>query len=630
MPVPAPNFNLFRSASVYSTASDASDLTFLSEDADTASASSNSPPLAPFSGLNLGDISGLTTPRAETPSTPRGIKPGQGYFDAWAPVPATATGVGAAATAITQAPIQGQGWAQGQGDGAGQCGSGVGQQAVAGPSRLPVLTSLPVRTDSRRIPSGGKDMGRTADKEEEEGDGQATPKKGFVVRSRPTVPIEPMAPLVQSRQPSLSVSEHDHDPDLYTALPSGRSLAETHAHAQASKLAHSHIHGVAPDAHAGTVPTHLPTRQSISGEDWESIHGEQGSEWGDEGTGEEEDGIGQLAGDGSGGDGFEAGAGSPMLPAHHSVQPQGQSGQDHGQEEQRPTAWLVTNPSSHTTQTQASRKTKRNIIIPRRAAPPPPPGPGTPQNASGTYPGQLSSASASSSASSNMPMYGDGRLHRMDRRASDDTTTSSTTVASSSSGERSGIGGQSRQALQPRWPNETEGTYAHNGVFDPARLPDSSLALAADSYSGKQDKGKGVAGRSPNLQIHTDRNEQYARPGSGSSGDTRTTHTQHRQPNGNGQFPDFPSPEMRYASNGNRTPSMDSLRAGGDVLLAKGLQAKANEDLAKAAWYYKQSADAGNSTGRMYWGESLRMNCRGYQLLTARSRVETRLWGRSG
>jgi hypothetical protein len=185
---------------------------------------------------------------------------------------------------------------------------------------------------------------------------------------------------------------------------------------------------------------------------------------------------------------------------------------------------------------------------------------------------------------------------------------SSSSIGGSAHGSASSI--STRQALQPRWPNETDAStsygLAHDGVFDPARLPDAP--------STKMDKGKGVAGRgNTDPQIPADRDEYHVRSGSASSGDARYYNV-----NGltNGRSSAMPSPDMRYASSGTRTPSMDSLRsangagtaaASGDVLLNKGLAARARDDLAKAAWYYKQSADAGNSTGRMYWGECFRL-----------------------
>ena len=175
--------------------------------------------------------------------------------------------------------------------------------------------------------------------------------------------------------------------------------------------------------------------------------------------------------------------------------------------------------------------------------------------------------------------------------------------SSGGSGNGSGSGMSSRQALQPRWPNEGESMYSagstgnsnSNSVFDPARIP----------LEGSKDKGKGRAGQAQ-LSIHTDAHHpaHLSRPGSASS------HTARGEPYGNGhghgRSSALPSPDMRANGfgngNGSKTPSMDSLRGGADVLLAKGLEAKTKGDLAKAAWYYRQSADAGNSTGRMYWG----------------------------
>ena len=475
-------------------------------DADTLSASSSSPPLAPFSGLNLGEISGLSTPRPETPTTPRGVKPGQGYFDVWAPqsvLPPTVNG-GRGHGVHTQA-----------------------QDPIAGPSRVSSLPALQPRSNVNT---------------DEPGDGQETPKKSFVVRSRPTIPIEPMAPLSASRTPVLPA------PDAGSVTTEGgyavqhiggsRSLAETHG--QVSKL----VQGVAPDAHAGTITTHLPTRQSMSGEDWESIHGEQGSEWGDDPV------------DTEGEAGFNAGSGSPLNPPA-----------SHLGEEQRPTAWLVSNPSAQSAQTSGSRRPKRNIVIPRRAAPPPPPGPGTPQH----VPEAVLASSASIAPS------------RMTRRPSTETAASIASVGSGSSG-----GSSSRQALQPRWPNETETNQ--NSVFDPARLP--------EGLNDIKGKGKGVAGRQTHLAVHTDHPGHAARPGSASSGDAS-----YMDGHQHSRSTALPLPDMR--ANGSKTPSMDSLRAGGDTLLAKGLDARSKGDLAKAAWCYRQSADAGNSTGRMYWGERL-------------------------
>jgi hypothetical protein len=40
-----------------------------------------------------------------------------------------------------------------------------------------------------------------------------------------------------------------------------------------------------------------------------------------------------------------------------------------------------------------------------------------------------------------------------------------------------------------------------------------------------------------------------------------------------------------------------------DVLVAKGIEARGLGDLPKSAWLFMKAAEAGSSTGRMYWGE---------------------------
>lgn len=42
-----------------------------------------------------------------------------------------------------------------------------------------------------------------------------------------------------------------------------------------------------------------------------------------------------------------------------------------------------------------------------------------------------------------------------------------------------------------------------------------------------------------------------------------------------------------------------------DDLLDRGVEARAKGDLPKAAWYFRQAADAGSTTGRIYWGAFL-------------------------
>jgi len=57
----------------------------------------------------------------------------------------------------------------------------------------------------------------------------------------------------------------------------------------------------------------------------------------------------------------------------------------------------------------------------------------------------------------------------------------------------------------------------------------------------------------------------------------------------------------RQASDPTRSPELDG--ASPDILVAKGIEARGLGDLPKSAWLFMKAADAGSSTGRMYWGE---------------------------
>ena len=61
----------------------------------------------------------------------------------------------------------------------------------------------------------------------------------------------------------------------------------------------------------------------------------------------------------------------------------------------------------------------------------------------------------------------------------------------------------------------------------------------------------------------------------------------------------------RQPADSKKSPDLDMLNP--DILVAKGIEARGLGDLPKSAWLFMKAADAGSSTGRMYWGEPKRL-----------------------
>lgn len=539
-PIPAPDFNLFRSASIYSVASDASDYTVSSSETDTFSASSDESPHPSFAALGLGDVAKgiISGSGPETPTTPRGVKPGNGYFDGWAPA----------------------------------AGASIGAEAS--------------RTIMEDLASG-----------------QVTPKRSFVVRSRPGVPSTP--DTVPASPTAIAVSNgfaYGHE-GTASAGPGpstlqARSLAETHAAAIGRQLSHE------TDAHQGEIHALQPTRQSMSGADWESIHGEQGSQWGDD-----EEGYEWLDTD------RQPSAENGPLPlgseSRLRLSPSKRLAQlrSHvpglGDKEDREGS----SRHADTKETREPRKLRKPLVLPRRAAPPPPPGPGSPRVPPDTS--------------------GSVFLANMNRMPSASTLQSNATRSTRSSTSSSSSSAGSRQALQPRWPNtNTPPSRVDQDMFHPPQAP-AMVPLGGEDGSGKT---KSFSGRNSGLSVQTGHYSLYELDsgtptptaqshnitGPGSAGSDQTVYAKGTYTsvpasvlrNGNGR-----SLDQTRSSNGNgnggpaRSPSLNSGHSSKESLLEKGLEARGKGDLPKAAWYFRQSADAGSSTGRMYWGELDSVEC---------------------
>lgn len=397
--------------------------------------------------------------------------------------------------------------------------------------------------------------------------GQTTPRRSFFVRSRQghvnPPPLDPvhLAQLSQAGPgPSTSTSRllSETHQDVFTSPARGRADSITRG---------------------GEIAAQHPQRRSIGLEDWESVHGEQGSEWGDD-----EAGFEWLDTDGA----------PAALNGH---QPERVAlGLSPGKRfakfrEAVPGFSSGGSGAAGDGHLVGGRKLKKqHIIMPRRAAPPPPPGPGSPRQ-----PTQPPLTIVQSSQSGTRP-DGPSVPPPNSKRPAIPVQTSLPNIRAQEPQRQLRQGAAQAPTMMP--------------VRDPSPLPGPAFSRI-----------KGHNSRNSALSIQSNAFSLYDLDGLGASSPSFDTPRASTPGGGEMVFPKgtytkvSASALARSEEDGRRrmisepgrapprSPLLDPRNASQGDLLAKGVEARGKGDLPKAAWYFRQAADAGSMTGRIYWGE---------------------------
>lgn len=429
--------------------------------------------------------------------------------------------------------------------------------------------------------SGGTDTGPNSYGfiDEAERSGQATPKRSAFARSQPIGALAappPPAPTF-ARQPSASPSRPlaETHRDVFFAPTRNRSRADS-------------------AAKEGEVPASLPQRQSTGGADWESLHGEQGSEWGEDEAGYEwlDKGGLPIAQNGKEGEGEDQGTGRE----HRSILSSPSKGfaklkmvvsasigaDSHG----------VGDSSNGSKEGREGRKLKKHVILPRRAAPPPPAAPGLKVPPKPVLEGEMN----------HLIQQG------IQRAASPNALAS----AAASGSTETLVGMKSKSGLA-----DTAGAHVlHAPSAQSATLAPTMVPLR--DTPGSPTRPNPPFQRGSHLSIQSNSFSLYDLDGS-SSPSARTPRA--TTPSGGEMaFPKgtytkvsastLAAAEVKPRTQSDpltpaapRSPLLDVREASKGDLLERGVWAREKGDLPKAAWYFRQAADAGSVTGRIYWGE---------------------------
>lgn len=342
-----------------------------------------------------------------------------------------------------------------------------------------------------------------------------TPKRGFAVTSRP--------------QPSPG---RQHIP-YKTASTSAVHLTENNVEAQQPE-------------------------QAIVSDDLESLHGEQGSDWGEDEANFEwvDNDHGPVAANGDG----------------KHISPSKRLGK--------------TLKSAVSIGGGEGKRLRKNLVFPRRAAPPPPPDT-APSPAPPSFSPRITDAPLS-------PRPGDvvfptpGMSHR--------------------------------PGLSQRWTDGSAApTDLFNGPAKPTRPLPSPLMMPMRAEDGPSSRVMAATGtRNSHMSMQSAAYSFYDIDSPGATTPRSSTPTSrtptvpqdHIFPNGRyakvsvSRLEKEREARERGASDPPRRDNPDLDFTSPEVLVAKGIEARGLGDLAKSAWFFMKAAEKGSSTGRMYWGES--------------------------
>ena len=365
--------------------------------------------------------------------------------------------------------------------------------------------------------------------------GPLTPKRSFVITSR-------------QASPAVIVPE---------------SKGGTYPYHRSPVKAPAHLHRDGPEPHQ--------REEAIRPDDLESVHGEQGSDWG-----EDEQNFEWLDTDtaeAQNGDGRRLRS-SPSKKLGAKVK------------------------AAVATAGEGSKKLRKPLVFPRRAAPPPPkdtaPAPPThsPRVQDGSLPG-----------SGHVAYPAPARRDRSaDTRPSIPRGWTEGSVSASSSTETLNTTSRNHRQ-QPPAPlmvptmvpmRSEDGPSSSSATMDRAGSKGSHLSMQSAAYSFYDLDSPGPS--TPRATTPT-----------------ASRRTQVEQVFPQGKYHKIPVSRLdrereereRSISEPNRSVS-DIENMPPEVLVAKGIEARGLGDLPKSAWLFMKAAEGGSATGRMYWGERFR------------------------
>lgn len=375
--------------------------------------------------------------------------------------------------------------------------------------------------------------------------GQSTPKKGFFAASRPPRPISP----------------GQEAPYLPPASASTSSGSTSTAHTARFPFSQ-------PDLDVRSAePVEPPTLSA--GADWASIHGEQGSEWG-----EAEDGFEWLDADAP-----EAPNGDPSMSRSRSGTSASASRSSPSRrivKQLRDAAGHVSHPNLGLGMGKEARKLRKQMIVSRRPPPPPPVSLERTDETIHTLPERTASKGMIAAP---LVRRGTEQIEHPSLPAPRAPTLGGPPTPKVRAGQD--VFGPSARQNEPGPPRVQEPTMVALKTADlPAPARPGALELNRDS---------GVA-----LSLYSfydlDANPSTP-PADSMASDLVFPKGQYMKIAASG-FADSPGLQRRA----------ESPHAPEDLLTA-GIEARSKGDLAKSAWLFMRSAEGGSVTGRIYWGE---------------------------
>ncbi|WVQ76272.1 hypothetical protein IAR50_005937 [Cryptococcus sp. DSM 104548] len=374
------------------------------------------------------------------------------------------------------------------------------------------------------------------------------PKRSFTVSSRPVSP--PSQPAPQSA------------PFILGPVPPRRTQSQI---VRAETLA--------KDAPA----PHRPEETEVQ-EDWASIHGEQGSDWGDDESQFEwldTDGAPQATNGIDGRGGVRGSSPSKKLSKLRTAM-----------------------TKSEYSESGRSGKLKKPLVLPKRAPPPPPPTAPAPlvrEPLSARLPPSPTKAGWKMTKQNSQPSMPGKQVEGLPKRS--DT-----------------VRAEARPSIQSRWTDRPA-----NNV--PAPSQQSMRPMMVPLKVPLKDEGHSTSlGTSSGRQSHLSYQSGYSfyDLDGGDAGDTSPSTPQASGDSElvfpKGKYIKVPTSalevrERTVSEPATRTPSTPAASITGrsaDELVHMGIEARGKGEMPKSAYYFMKAAEAGSPTGRMYWGLALR------------------------
>ncbi|ODN76075.1 hypothetical protein L202_06016 [Cryptococcus amylolentus CBS 6039] len=377
------------------------------------------------------------------------------------------------------------------------------------------------------------------------------PKRSFNVSSRPS------SPTIESTQKTA--------PFVLGPVPPRRTQSQVRADA------------LAKDAPA----PHRPEETEV-GEDWASIHGEQGSDWGDD-----ESQFEWLDTDGA---------------------PQATNGIDgrggvRGLSPSKRLSKLRTAMSkSEYSESGRSGKLKKPLVLPKRAPPPPPPTAPAPlrEPLNARLPPSPTKGGWKMTKQNSQPSMHGRQVEGLPNR-SDTLRDEARPGVNARWTERPGTSGS------PQTSNFPAQQHPMPPLMAPMKVPlkDDGPSTSLGTSSGRQSHHSYQSGYSFYDLDGGETESSPSTPKAGSDSDLVFP---------KGKYVKVPTSalevrERTVSKPAARTPTTPAASITGrsaDELVHMGIEARGKGDLPKSAYYFMKAAEAGSPTGRMYWGLALR------------------------